>query len=105
MFLCGKDGKTILFIETQSANDYRMISVYDLGTGMPEKLGYAGGARCQVWNEQYECGMHQVLNNPEEFSLSTRTYLLGTYDGIRTYHMTEDGLPEAEEEWYEMAVL
>lgn len=102
MLLCDRDGKAILLIETQSANDYRMISVYDLGTGMPEKLGYAGGARCQVWNEPYECGMHQVLNNPEEFSLSTRTYLLGTYDGIRTYHMTEDGLPEAEEEWYEM---
>lgn len=102
MLLCDKDGKTLLFMETQSANDYRMISVYEIGAGMPEKLGYAGGARCQVWSEPYECGMHQVLNNPEEFSLSTRTYLLGTYDGIRTYHMTEDGFPEAENECFQI---
>lgn len=100
MLLYLENGKNVLYIETLGASDYRTISVYDLSSGAVKKRGEADGARVQLFDWESGSSLHPVLNNPESVSLLTRTFLLGTYDGIRLVRIDADGMPKAENECF-----
>lgn len=84
-----EDGRTYLYLQHLDDNDYRYVNVFRLDQGMPSYVGYENMA----WYSA------QVLD-PDSFILYTRQDILGTYYGMKTYHVGEDGLPVTEDEAY-----
>ena len=83
------DGRTYLYLQHLDDNDYRYVNVFRLDQGRPSYVGYEGMA----WYNT------QILD-PDSFMLYTRLDVLGTYYGMKRYHVDEDGLPASDDEAY-----
>ena len=83
------DGRTYLYLQHLDDNDYRYMNVFRLDRGMPSYVGYEGMA----WYNT------QILD-PDSFILYTRLDVLGTYYGMKRYHVDEAGLPASDDEAY-----
>lgn len=83
------DGRTYLYLQHLDDNDYRYVNVFRLDQGMPSYVGYEGMA----WYNA------QILD-PDSFMLYTRLDVLGTYYGMKRYHVDEAGLPASDDEAY-----
>ena len=83
------DGRTYLYLQHLDDNDYRYVNVFRLDQGMPSYVGYEGMA----WYNT------QILD-PDFFMLYTRLDVLGTYYGMKRYHVDEAGLPASDDEAY-----
>ena len=83
------DGRTYLYLQHLDDNDYRYVNVFRLDQGMPSYVGYEGMA----WYNA------QILD-PDSFVLYTRLDVLGTYYGMKRYHVDEAGLPASDDEAY-----
>ena len=83
------DGRTYLYLQHLDDNDYRYVNVFRLDQGMPSYVGYEGMA----WYNT------QILD-PDSFTLYTRLDVLGTYYGMKRYHVDEAGLPASDDEAY-----
>ena len=83
------DGRTYLYLQHLDDNDYRYVNVFRLDQGMPSYVGYEGMA----WYNT------QILD-PDSFMLYTRLDVLGTYYGMKRYHVDEAGLPASDDEAY-----
>ena len=83
------DGRTYLYLQHLDDNDYRYMNVFRLDRGMPSYVGYEGMA----WYNT------QILD-PDPFILYTRLDVLGTYYGMKRYHVDEAGLPASDDEAY-----
>lgn len=94
------EGKTFLWMENVGPSDYRTISIYDLSGGAAERIGEADGARVLHFDAETGASLHEVLSDPDAFDLVTRTFLLGTYDGVRSYQLGEDGTLKEKEECF-----
>lgn len=94
------DGRNYIYIENQGYNDYRINHVYDVNGGFPQKVGTVDGGLHYFINMEEDYDTIQVLTDPDNFVLDTRTYLLGTADGHDTYHVDADGLPVKATDWY-----
>lgn len=83
------DGRTYLYLQHLDDNDYRYVNVFRLDQGRPSYVGYEGMA----WYNT------QILD-PDSFMLYTRLDVLGTYYGMKRYHVDEAGLPASDDETY-----
>lgn len=83
------DGRTYLYLQHLDDNDYRYVNVFRLDQGRPSYEGYEGMA----WYNT------QILD-PDSFMLYTRLDVLGTYYGMKRYHVDEAGLPASDDEAY-----
>ena len=83
------NGRTYLYLQHLDDNDYRYVNVFRLDCGMPSYVGYEGMA----WYNT------QILD-PDSFMLYTRLDVLGTYYGMKRYHVDEAGLPASDDEAY-----
>lgn len=83
------DGRTYLYLQHLDDNDYRYVNVFRLDQGRPSYVGYEGMA----WYNT------QILD-PDSFMLYTRLDVLGTYYGMKRYHIDEAGLPASDDEAY-----
>ena len=83
------DGRTYLYLQHLDDNDYRYVNIFRLDQGMPSYVGYEGMA----WYNA------QILD-PDSFMLYTRLDVLGTYYGMKRYHVDEAGLPASDDEAY-----
>lgn len=83
------DGRTYLYLQHLDDNDYRYVNVFRLDQGRPSYVGYEGMA----WYNA------QILD-PDSFMLYTRLDVLGTYYGMKRYHVDEAGLPASDDEAY-----
>lgn len=83
------DGRTYLYLQHLDDNDYRYVNVFRLDQGRPSYVGYEGMA----WYNT------QILD-PDSFMLYTRLDVLGTYYGMKRYHVDEAGLPASDDEAY-----
>lgn len=83
------NGRTYLYLQHLDDNDYRYVNVFRLDCGMPSYVGYEGMA----WYNT------QILD-PDSFILYTRLDVLGTYYGMKRYHVDEAGLPASDDETY-----
>lgn len=83
------DGRTYLYLQHLDDNDYRYVNIFRLDQGRPSYVGYEGMA----WYNT------QILD-PDSFMLYTRLDVLGTYYGMKRYHVDEAGLPASDDEAY-----
>lgn len=85
-------GKTYLYAESRSDNDYRVLNVFDLSTGVPEAIEETGQSGDSFYGN--------VPADPADFLLGGRMYVLSTYYASRPYAVGPDGLPDALSEMY-----
>ena len=83
------DGRPFLWLEFSSENDLRVLEVFTLqnenGTLV---LYYVGSSGDSMYGS--------FIGDPGHFLLYDRIDLLGTYMAYRSFHMGEDGMPEAD---------
>lgn len=86
-----EDNRNYLYLDTLHDNDYHSISVVDLNGTSP------------VYVDTMEGGLHNgIFCNPELFTIETRLDLLSTYSGIRSYSLGDNGMPEVQQDAYEI---
>lgn len=79
------DGRSYLYMELSSENDWKTMEVYDLNG---EKVAKAGSSTDSVNGAP--------IQTPDAFYLTRRIDALGTYSAYRKFHVGADGMPEAD---------
>ncbi|MGI5976338.1 MAG: RsiV family protein [Candidatus Limivicinus sp.] len=93
-------GRSYLFINAANLSSHGYISVYKLNRSGAELAGMLYNTSLQAAGFTDFCPGKPVLTDPTEFRMGTRTELLGTMTGIKSYHTGNSGLPESDEEFY-----
>ncbi|MDO4531444.1 MAG: DUF3298 domain-containing protein, partial [Bacillota bacterium] len=101
-FLMYQEGGYYLVVKGVAENEYPTLYVYDLNGETIRRIGCYEGTGfpypdMETEDEQY--GLHEVIHDPAQLTLSTVVYALGTMDGRREYHF-EKGILAAEESYY-----
>ena len=106
-YLVHLDGKSYLYLEGVSENDYRSLSIYDLNGDEIHLVGcvYGSGFNRSFYEEGEYGGYYaDLFNDPENFKLSTRLHVLGTMSGVQTCRVNPDyGMPEAVTDYYDLS--
>lgn len=98
------DGKNYLYVICGSDNDYRMLEVFDLNGSSAVYVGEVNncGLRAQLLDASSYLYGEELLTDPENFYLESRMEVLSTYSASRRYHVGEDGMPVADEDFYQV---
>lgn len=83
------DGRSYLYMEVSSENDWKSMEVFDLNGGTPAHTGSSGDSM-----------NGSPIQTPDAFYLSRRIDALGTYSAYRKFHVGTDGMPESDENVY-----
>ena len=87
-YLVKKDGRYFVYVDELQLNDYKSLDIFKVGDGVLKKAG------------AYERGFRDVCpTDPSDFFLAGRTDLLSTNNTYRSYHVGDDGMPVANEEY------
>lgn len=84
-----EDGRTYLYAEFEEEGDRGLVRVYDLNGEEPVFAG-----ECEDWLAG------RYLEDPSLFEMTRRFDLLGTHSGVRSFEVSESGLPETQEAWF-----
>lgn len=105
-YLVKKDGKYYAYMFNSVENDYKVLSVIDLATGK-ELGGEFGMSNMGLYDKDFgydEDGASwrtsSAFVNPNSFELDSRMDVLGTYSGIKEYHVASNGKPESDDDFY-----
>lgn len=105
-YLVKKDGKYYAYMFNSVENDYKVLSVIDLATGK-ELGGEFGMSNMGLYDKDFgydEEGASwrtsSAFVNPNSFELDSRMDVLGTYSGIKEYHVASNGKPESDDDFY-----
>lgn len=89
-----EDGRSYLYAEYVSENDWRRLEVFDLadkkGTG--ETITHVGTSDDSLYDG--------FIQTPDHFLLYNRVDALGTYQAYLPYHVGRDGMPKADGDVY-----
>ena len=98
------DGKNYLYVICGSDNDYRMLEVFDLNGSSAVYVGEVNncGLRAQLLDASSYLYGEELLTDPENFYLESRMEVLSTYSASRKYHVGADGMPVADEDFYQV---
>ena len=98
------DGKNYLYVICGSDNDYRMLEVFDINGSSAVYVGEVNncGLRAQLLDSSSYLYGEELLNDPENFYLESRMEVLSTYSASRKYHVGADGMPVADEDFYQV---
>ena len=98
------DGKNYLYVICGSDNDYRMLEVFDLNGSSAVYVGEVNncGLRAQLLDASSYLYGEELLTDPENFYLESRMEVLSTYSASRRYHVGADGMPVADEDFYQV---
>lgn len=98
------DGKNYLYVICGSDNDYRMLEVFDLNGSSAVYVGDVNncGLRAQILDASSYLYGEELLTDPENFYLESRMEVLSTYSASRKYHVGADGMPVADEDFYQV---
>jgi len=95
------DGNNYLYVQTSSDNDYRTIDIYKLGTDQVESMGYITcGFYTEIADDEEYWGLEQVITDPYQFRLDTRTDLLSTSSAYKNYIINSNGVPASKDPYY-----
>ncbi|MBQ7464720.1 MAG: DUF3298 and DUF4163 domain-containing protein, partial [Lachnospiraceae bacterium] len=87
-YLVKKDGRYFVYVDELQLNDYKSLDIYKIGDAGLKKVG------------AYERGFRDACpTDPSDFFLAGRTDLLSTNNTYRSYHVGDDGMPMANEEY------
>lgn len=98
-FYLRKDGGEYLYLEYSSDNDYRLFDICRLQE-KPERIDTSFLATAGMFVEDASYTATAAMSDPENLLLSTRIQLLGTMSGRRSYHVGDDGMPQANEPYF-----
>lgn len=100
------DGKNYLYVICGSDNDYRMLEVFDINGSSAVYVGEVNncGLRAQLLDASSYLYGEEILTDPENFYLESRMEVLSTYSASRKYHVGTDGMPVADEDFYQIDV-
>jgi len=94
------DGRTYLFIENLEDSDFRTNTVYELTDGTVKMVETIySSLHTEVTGEEWNW-VTQALTNPYNFKLDTRTWVVGTSNGFKTYYISDDGYSYGYEDYY-----
>ena len=98
------DGKNYLYVICGSDNDYRMLEVLDLNGSSAVYVGEVNncGLRAQLLDASSYLYGEELLTDPENFYLESRMEVLSTYSASRKYYVGADGMPVADEDFYQV---
>ena len=98
------DGKNYLYVICGSDNDYRMLEVFDLNGSSAVYVGEVNncGLRAQLLDASSYLYGEELLTDPENFYLESRMEVLSTYSASRKYYVGADGMPVADEDFYQV---
>lgn len=98
------DGKNYLYVICGSDNDYRMLEVFDLNGSSAVYVGEVNncGLRAQLLDASSYLYGEELLTDPENFYLESRMEVLSTYSASQKYHVGADGMPVADEDFYQV---
>lgn len=84
-----RNGDAFLWLEFSRENDLRVLEVFALeNENGTQTLRHAGSSGDSMYGS--------FIGDPEHFLLYDRIDLLGTYMAYRSFHLGEDGMPEAD---------
>ena len=92
-------GKSYLYVQTITDNDYRITCVFDLSGEKPVFLGELNGtgfsARFRRDSSDPDLWYmdEQFISSPDSFCLDTHMDLMSTYSATGRYKVGEDGMP------------
>ena len=92
-------GKSYLYVQTITDNDYRITCVFDLSGEAPVFLGDLNGTgfsarfRRDSNNPDLWYMDEQFISSPDSFCLDTHMDLMSTYSATARYRVSEDGMP------------
>ena len=96
------DGKTYLYVDATTDNDYHMLTVFELGSSFVQWLGNVDGGFGMLYDSIRQASVFTLPVNPELFALNDRVQFLSTFTGTRYYKISETGLPSVVGSlWYE----
>ena len=84
------DGGKYLYVDSISDNDWNELDVIDMNSDEPQLIKNSDDGALYDFN---------ILDS-DSFVMATRVGILGTYNVYRTYHVGNDGTPEADEDEY-----
>ena len=98
------DDKNYLYVICGSDNDYRMLEVFDLNGSSAVYVGEVNncGLRAQLLDASSYLYGEELLTDPANFYLESRMEVLSTYSASRRYHVGVDGMPVADEDFYQV---
>lgn len=86
-----KSGKTWLYLENSSDNDFQYMTVFDLSDGIPRFVNAKG---CSWYGSP--------IVTPDAFMIFTRFDVLGSYIAYQICHVEADGMPMSEDKEYKL---
>jgi len=92
-------GKSYLYVQTITDNDYRITCIFDLSGEVPVFLGELNGTgfsarfRRDVSDPDLWYMDEQFISSPDSFCLDTHMDLMSTYSATARYKVGEDGMP------------
>ncbi len=109
-FLIRANAQYYLYLFGYAEGDMGTLNVIDLKDWQydPEQTMYCELGRCLGGNAdfpdekvtQYSTTRSGIVD-PESFIISDRMEMLGTYTGMKTYHVDESGYPATDDDFYE----
>lgn len=97
------NGKDLLYLDSLSDNDYRVLLIYSLENGVVAPLEHFSGTWCAT-KATVSIGNYSrhflPMVDPESFTLSVMTQLMGSVGASRVYRVGEEGLPVSEQKYF-----
>ena len=88
------DGRSYLYMELSSENDWRTLEVFDLN-----------GSEVKDAGSSNDSTSGSPIQTPDAFYLTRRIDALGTYSAYRKFHVGDDGMPVPEEDVYTKVLI
>ena len=84
-----ENGSKYLYMEFLEENDYHKTEIFTLSN-----LVHTGGVNMATYGH--------FISDSSQFALYNRIYMLGTYTGYKIYSVGNDGMPETDDEMYQL---
>ncbi len=94
------DGRQYIYAYAYIDDECPAFLVYDINDGEPWFVGHDTlEAAYEPSAEEGLIESRNCLTDPEKMELSKEFYTIATYNGVRTYRVGEDGMPESDERY------
>ncbi|MBQ9885546.1 MAG: DUF3298 domain-containing protein [Lachnospiraceae bacterium] len=89
-----------LYVENAFDDDIHQITVYDMNAAYPTRVDAISCSMHDITEEDSDENTVQVLTNPKDFILDSKTDLLSTKTGYKYYNVGNNGMPVSDALWY-----
>jgi len=95
------DGRSYLYVDAVTDNDYHMLTVFDLTGSSVQWTGNESGGFGMLYDNIRQASLFTLPLKPEYFYINDRIQFLSTFTGRRPWQLGTDGMPvPAGTAWY-----